>query len=1042
MSTARPKIELVIPRPLLRVAFRSLVLVSVFALATSARAQDAKPAQDVKPAADAKPAAKAYRYWTTNWSLSDVSVGRLVDRLAGIGIELPVEVQGDVSVDLRVGVPLNGLRDAAAYRLEGRLSAGRLRIEKLQLSDFLADIEYRDGVLKLSKLETAWRGADPPAADPRTVVAPQDPPASLSTGSVRGQASVQLVPRGDVVADIDLQDVAMGPLADLIRRFDRVSDRTAISGEVTGSAKLRCHVDDLSAPRRWELTAALNSPRLEVGRLPAVRFDTGEIRIDDARLRIPDSEIAYVDNPQVRCTTTVEAHLDEPREFEACVIGNDLPTEEIASLFRAEGASSGTPVQGKVDLNVRGRGDIDNGRWNVVGRIASPGLHVMGFDLGLLEHEVQTDQKTFRMAPIGEAIGGEKNVLLSSLLHRGIKVGRVTADYRLTPESFRLKRMDAEVFGGHIKAAASLARTDDEQQNAIDLRWQSIASEFPLPNLGIAAARASAESSGKIDWTFPAGRWDAPLQHRGSVELSLSEMKVADVDIGKIDVAIRADGETIDAAGDGELLGGKVSFETAADIASHSSWADVLRDAWRTQLRWESIQLSSAVFLVRPDIANRLRGELSGSLAIAHRADADDHGDDSFPVAPGGARFKARTQSKYCRTVARVWAGNIQLRDFFVQGRPVTPRLQLQLRGDESRVVVDRIAGRYAEGQLSATGVWSLDSGQRQMSVRATSVNVPLALLPVWRDAHDWVAGHASLQATVSGHETVAARGSLQWHDGHIMDVPVDGGHGAFHGRVHTKSSRWQADFERLHLQLGRGTVESALHLSSAGRGRGFDMTSSSKARRVDFARLLKTEAGAFSLADSRASGELTLGGKAIRDLGDLTGRFDVALNGTDARAVPGLLKTQAYLGAASLASVRFDEGRMRGIVGGGAIKLHEFWLISNRLRVFADGSIRLGDGRMDMAAVLNTGDFQAQNFLLRQVANVASGGIAVPLDLIVEVNQVLSDRTLIVDLTGPVGNPRVRLNTVKTLRENAVQFFLRQARRGVTAAVIGVSNE
>ena len=1017
MPTARQETDRLISRLLLCVALRWFPAVCIFSTAAGAEAQEAKPA------------ANAYRYWTTNWSLKDVDVGRLVDRLSGIGIELPVAVQGDVSVDFRVSVPLNGLSDAEAYRLDGRFSAKRLRIERLQLSDFLAHVDYRDGVLRLSELDTAWREVNRQPVNP----SPNVPAA----GSIRGIASVGLVPRGDVEANVEIRDAAVGPLADLLRHLGILSSDTAVLGEVNGSARLRCHVDDLQSPGRWDLTARLQSPGIQFGRLAAVRFDTGAVRIEDAKLRIAESEIAYVDKEQIRCTAAVEMLLDKPRRFETHLVGNDLPTQEIASLFLAEGESPGSPVQGKVDLNVRGRGDIDGGRWNVVGRVASPAMQVMGFDLGLLEHEIQTDQTSFRLAPMGEAVGGDGDP--SSLHSRGIKLGSVTADYRFTPDAFQLKQLQANVFGGRVRAEASIPRSGVRQQSSIDLSWQKIASDFALPRLGI-STRGSAESSGKIVWTFPAGQWDAPLSHRGVAEISLSKVKLAEVGIGNINVKVEADGETLDADGDGKLFGGEVKFRTVADIDTGTSWIDVLRDAWRTQVQFDSVQLSSAAYLVRPEVVGRMRGELSGSLAVSHRADATVHGDDTFSFASGDTKIDSRFRSRTSPEGSTRWAGNILLRGLLIQGRPVTPQLQAQLRGDETRVIVDRIAGRYAEGELSATGVWSLGPGQRQLSMRATSVNVPLALLPAWPDADDWFRGHASLQATVTGNETVAARGSLQWHEGDVVGVAIDGGHGAFHGRFHTRTSRWQADFERLHLQLGGGTVDSALHLSSAGRGRGFDMTSSSRARRVDFARLLKTDASAFSLANSRASGDLKLGGKAIRGVDDLTGRFNVALDGTDARAVPGLLKTQAYLGAASLASVRFNEGRMRGVIGAGAVSLREFSLISNKLRVFADGTVRLADGRMDVAAVLNTGDFQAQNFLLRQVANVASGGITVPLDLIVEVNQILSDRTLIVDLTGAAANPRVRLNTVRTLRENAVNFFLRQARRSVTAAVIDVT--
>jgi len=155
---------------------------------------------------------------------------------------------------------------------------------------------------------------------------------------------------------------------------------------------------------------------------------------------------------------------------------------------------------------------------------------------------------------------------------------------------------------------------------------------------------------------------------------------------------------------------------------------------------------------------------------------------------------------------------------------------------------------------------------------------------------------------------------------------------------------------------------------------------------------------------------------------------------------VPGLPKTQNFLGAVSLGSIRFEEGFMAGTIGAGAISLSQFWLLDDQLRVFADGSIRLADGRMQIDAVLNTGDFAAQNLLLRQLASATTLNAVIPLGVIIQVNELLSNRTLLLRLSGPASNPQVRLKTVETLRENAVDFFLRQAARGVAAAIIGTS--
>ncbi|QEG43777.1 AsmA-like C-terminal region-containing protein [Roseimaritima ulvae] len=939
-------------------------------------------------------AAPAFRYWTTNWSFQDVDVRQLTERLEAIGIALPVEVAGDVSVRFRVSIPLNGLRQAQAYRFEGSLSSNQLRIDALQLSDLRAAVRYQDGVLQLHTLQTRWQHDRGPGQNDLEPAEP-DP----MEGQVSGSARAELVPRGELSADLQLQRMATTPLIQLLQRAGVVSPQTSLRGQLTGDAKLRCPIDGLRQPENWQLDAQLRSPNLQLNETPRLAFDSGPVTQVEGRFTMPELNVQYVGNPAIRLTGSVAYQWAGGQPFDLRLTANDVPTEQVAAMF----GQSSSLVNGKVDLRLQASGTQQPPQWNILAQIGSPSLSVMGVELGLVEHVLRCDRSTLRLQPIR---GGQA----ASAAIPGMRIGSVSADYQLHPSRFELSQLQAELFGGRIEGRLTLARevADRQAEHSADLRWEQIRLPLSLPVLELVNSQWTAESSGTLDWRVPATAWQQPSEHRGTATLTLHQLQLGDVPIGNANIQLAADGQSIDLDGEGQLFGGGFQVTAAAPLANQTSWQDVWQDAWQADLELQSARLSNLSRVMPGRNLERLGGRVSGSITIRNQPEPQVE-------------------------------AQLLLRNVVYQNRQLTPQLRLDLRGDAGGLWLDRLEGRYAGGIVSGSGNWSLGNGSRQISLRATSLDLSTAVAPFSPQTAAQVDGYVSGTATITRVDAYRVKGAIQWHDGRLIEISIESGHAGFQAQLSDNLRSWQAGLNQVQLRTGRGQWTGDLHVASMADRRGLKMASEWKLRRVDFTDLFPSSGGPIALGQARASGSLTLGGRAIRGVQDLQGRFDVELDGTEARAVPGLPRTQNYLGAVSLGSVRFDEGRMRGSVGGGAVVLHEFWLLDEQLRVFADGSIRLADGRMDVGAVLNTGDFSAQNVLLRQLATTAGSG-AIPLSVLMQANELLSNRTLIVDLSGPVSNPRVRLKTVDTLRANATEFFLRQARRAATAAVIGVA--
>ena len=194
----------------------------------------------------------------------------------------------------------------------------------------------------------------------------------------------------------------------------------------------------------------------------------------------------------------------------------------------------------------------------------------------------------------------------------------------------------------------------------------------------------------------------------------------------------------------------------------------------------------------------------------------------------------------------------------------------------------------------------------------------------------------------------------------------------------------------------------------------------------MDFEQLLDVYAGPTTVGRGDVTGTLSLGGRNIQSLNDLKGRFQLNLGGTDATAVPGLSSAGVTTGALSLTGVRFTDGVVKGQIANGAIGIEQLALLSDRAKVTASGRVSLVGGRMDLRGLIETGNFEAQSILLGAVAPLALNSV-VPLGA---VNQALSDRAAVVDLTGTIQDPQLRIVAAETIQANVRRRLISGATR------------
>jgi len=132
----------------------SLLVCCLIACAAQSQELPAPPQQNRDQQANQQQAANKneYKYWNTSLKLRDVNLRQLAITLRALGFDLPVRLQGTASLDMTVGVPVNGVANLDAYQFHARLTTKNLQIENIALPEASGVLTFSDGRWVLSEL--------------------------------------------------------------------------------------------------------------------------------------------------------------------------------------------------------------------------------------------------------------------------------------------------------------------------------------------------------------------------------------------------------------------------------------------------------------------------------------------------------------------------------------------------------------------------------------------------------------------------------------------------------------------------------------------------------------------------------------------------------------------------------------------------------------------------------------------------------------------------------------------------------------------------
>ena len=291
--------------------------------------------------------------------LDEVDLDELIRRA---DLDLPYRVAGQLSLRVRLGIPINSPGDLRNYRLRGRVRGRDLRIAGLALERLRAVVWLERGVLYLDDLETRLAQPD--------------------TGRLTGSATLQLAPLGLLEGQLRLEQLSLPAF---------LAQRASVSGQLHGKVNLRVPLNRLNEPPSWQGYAHLASPALTLAGISLLDgvvqagLSGGQLHVRDLRGQLLGGWL----------TGTAQLDLAGPLPYRAQLQlrGGDL------SLL---GSTTGVPVAGGFHLDVGLQGNW--GQWVVnqpvsTGRLTARRIHCAGvplenlaIDWSLFPHRVVLDR--------------------------------------------------------------------------------------------------------------------------------------------------------------------------------------------------------------------------------------------------------------------------------------------------------------------------------------------------------------------------------------------------------------------------------------------------------------------------------------------------------------------------------------------------------------------------------------------------------------------------------------------------------------------------
>ncbi len=570
-----------------------------------------------------------------------------------------------------------------------------------------------------------------------------------------------------------------------------------------------------------------------------------------------------------------------------------------------------------------------------------------------------------------------------------VRISALKFDWESDANRLRVLNLATALYGGELAGMLVIPFRATVPGSA-ELHFQDLDVGILSKEVPAMPFRLQGRASGKVIALLPAATPGREREVTAETDLQAPRLRVQGIPTERLRGTVRYRQGIAEYHFDGETLGGRFRLDGEVPPSKRQP----IEPAFEGRLRIEGAELSrlGEVLKVR---AGRipLQGILDLDLPFRHEEP------DGAPVGTG--RFSI-TRLRWDRTEL---AGSIR-------GEVNLTRRELRLRDLTGVLGQGLVRGQVAINFQQPDRSW--------FTLDFTRVEASRLLAP-WPDLASLIEG--PLQARlrgILGREwfgsglVVLARGTVLGVDISAWRLPLDWSFAPGQGRG-------QVQIRESSAQVARGRATAQANL---GWGAGSRLDGSIRFFGVDLQTLLRQLTESSQIGAGQMTGRFEFAGSEVRSLNDLTGILEAAFAQTQALEFPVLRQLAPYLAPGQSPNAFFRSGDLRARLARGVFRIERLSLVGTLVQLFMEGTISL-QGRLALDVLANTGRLGPNPVGLRLLGLRLPVTGPVPLGLLTQASNYLSNRLLHLRVSGTIRSPIVQIEPISLLTEEAVRFFV-----------------
>jgi len=850
------------------------------------------------------------KYLDLNLGLKNVDLAALVENL---NLKLPIGVSGKLSFDVKASVPTDRPDEMKAYKAVGNATIKALVIGDTHVDEISAAFVYGDGILTLKSL---------------------DGKLANDGGTFKGNGSMDVVPQGDLRAELIVDRIAVNQLVSL--------GSEKMDGAFSGKIRISAPVQKLSTLSAFSADGTVSSDRLKIFGLGFEKVHSS-IKLKDAVLKLPDLRVQMEGTP---VGAAAELRLTDAYDFEAKM---DLRDWNLAFLQKLTGVdkTSLPTFAGAFSTTLDLRGQLAPFKFSASGETATQNLSLDAFAVESVKFRWETD--------------GQR---------------------------LNFKDVDATLYGGQATGTAVLpfdpSATGNLDLNVKDLNVKKLVKDLKMP------FAMDGNVGGQLKGTFPPVEKGKERTATLHLDLNAPKMRVQNIPAEKLVGTVAYEKGAIDYKLKGSTLGG--TFDLEGQIPSNAKPADELKkqESKKGRLLISGVQIARLFQSLGASYSDSVHGGLSIDINYTH-----DPG-DPYPEGRGVVRIS----------------------DLRWKDKLLSDNLQGDIILTEQQIRVRNLTASIAEGTFSLQVAYYLRQSERSwFSAKFNRVEAEYLLGPWFGDQ-------------IEGPMQVHLRGKLggEWHG--TADLQLERGKAfglqlsqwrvPINWSYAPSQTRGKLEIHDSAAQLARGRATAKMNLSWGDTVR---VEGQIKLASAELKDILTQTVGSSEWGSGQTTARFDFAGDNVRSINDINGNLVASFRQTQALQVPVLKQVAPLIGLGR--STTFQSGSLRANLTKGVFRIQQLALDGTNVQMHVDGTVAL-NGRLNLEVVARTNTLGLPTDRLRLLGLRIPTAGPVPLTVLQETSNLLSNRVIYLQVTGTAQNPNIRVQPLRQLSEEAVRYFLR----------------